>query len=577
MIILEVIKRGDNLGTDCKVLNIIGGPGKSGMGIVYICYDFSVNSIVAVKTFQDQFFSSLDAFNAFKLESIAWMNLGSHPHIVKALGVREIKGRPYLSMEYIAPDQLGRNNLTHYLKHPISLKKALKWGIQFCHAMEHSISHGVSPHRDIKPDNIMITNYQDLKITDFGLAKLWDQSNLLKAHLTPTGEETPAERINKLNLFRSVKNMDIAGTPPWMAPEQFEGIANINSDIYSFGLVLYQMINHGRLPFMARTIEGYKLAHQENSVPQIESKLFPIVKKCLAKSPEERYLNFKDLRFALEELYKKETGDYTQIKLDDEYTEFEKHRVKGSSFSSLGFYDEALKEYNKALTLNNNDPIVLNNLGYIYNKKELPDKALDVLNRALTVSPKNEGVCINIASAYILKARSLNEQSYGINAKKYIDKALELNPTNVDALHGLAFYYEEIEKDKNKAIEIYEKCLKIDPNNYRIYRSLGIRYRELGMIDKAFAMFKKSIKLNPQYEDGLHSLGISYGLQKMYDQALPIYQKLLKINPNNPTYRKTIEALQEHFSPKKVDSSQLFSSFKDIREKKKSKGKKSKK
>ena len=191
---------------------------------------------------QNRFFSSVDVFNSFKLEALAWIKLNIHPHIVNAIAVQDINGRPFIYMEYIAPDKLGRNTLTHYLRSPISLKKALKWGIQFCHAMEHTISHGVSPHRDIKPDNIMITNTQDLKVTDFGLAKLWNKSNFLDVQSQTTHEDLSVEKINKLSLFKGLNNNNIVGTPPWMAPEQFEGVADIRSDIYSFGLVLYQII-----------------------------------------------------------------------------------------------------------------------------------------------------------------------------------------------------------------------------------------------------------------------------------------------------------------------------------------------
>ncbi|MBA7572980.1 Serine/threonine-protein kinase PknD [subsurface metagenome] len=574
MILLEEIKVGDNLGQKSKVLSIIGGPGQSGMGIVYVCYNSFWKIKTAVKTFQNRFFSSVNAVNAFKLEALAWINLKRHPFIVTAYAVENIYGRPFLHLDYIAPDKLGRNTLTHYLKSPITLDIALIWGTEFCHAMEHSILHGVTPHRDIKPDNIMIADNFDLKVTDFGLAKLWNQTNFLEAQLSNMNKDLTVEKLDHLALFKSSNNINIAGTPPWMAPEQFEGVANIRSDIYSFGVVLYQMMNHGKLPFIATTVEGFKEAHQKHTLPQFESKLFPIVKKCLAKSPEDRYLNFKDLRLDLEDLYRRENGEDLELNIEVKDFDSIDYGAQGYSFLSLGLYDEAIREFNKSLTLDNNDPIVLNNLGLVYVKKGLFDKAIDVFNRVITLSSEFEEPYINIASAYIFKARSMNDLSITCNAKKFLDKVLELNPINTDALQALAIYYKECENDQNKEKKIYERCVELNPNNPDIYRSLGIVYRQLGMIDKAFVMFKKSIQINPVFEEGYYSLGLLYGTEGIYDQALLTFQKLISINPNKPVYRKNLELVQKYFSiknkeisPKNKEENQLFSSFQEIRKK----------
>ncbi len=531
---MEEIKIGDNLGGLHKVLDIKGGPGRSGMGIVYICYHSGWDRIAAVKTFQRRFFSSIEVVNSFKLEALAWISLETHPFIVKAITVEVDNGQPFLWMEYIPPDELGRNTLTDYLRFPISLKNALKWGIQFCHAMEHSITHGVSPHRDIKPDNIMINSTQDLKITDFGLAKLWNKSNFFDTQLTALYKNLENERINKLSIFKSSNNNIIAGTPPWMAPEQFEGIANIRTDIYSFGVVLYQMMNHGNLPFIAYTLQGFKKAHTEQSIPQFESKIFPIVEKCLTKSPEDRYFTFKDLRLDLEELYRSVTGESFQVESEDITIGFKEYAAKGYAFLSLGMYDEAIQELNKALTYQNlgvGEPEVLTQLGMAYIGKSLPDKALNVLNKAITLSPENELQHIKIASAYMLKALMKKEISINENAKKHLDKAFELNPTNVEVLHGLGIYYTQCEKDHKKAMLIFEKCLELAPNDPLSYWALGKEYEDLGMSDNAIEIYKKGIQINPLYEDFYSALGVLYSNQKKYEEAYDMIEKALQINP----------------------------------------------
>ena len=553
---MEVIKVGDNLGQKSKVLSIIGGPGQSGMGIVYICYNSLWKIKTAVKTFQNRFFSSVNVVNAFKLEALAWINLKRHPFIVTAYAVEDIYGRPFLHLDYIAPDKLGRNTLTHYLKSPITLDIALIWGTEFCHAMEHSILHGVTPHRDIKPDNIMIADNFDLKVTDFGLAKLWNQTNFLEAQLSNTNKDLTVEKLDHLALFKSSNNNNIVGTPPWMAPEQFEGVANIRSDIYSFGVVLYQMMNHGKLPFIATTVEGFKEAHQKHALPQFESKLFPIVKKCLAKSPEDRYLNFKDLRLALEDLYRRENGEDLELNIEVKEFDATDYGAQGSSFLSLGLYDEAIQSINKSLTFDdNNKPENLNDLGLAYLNKGLFDKAIDAFNRAINLSPEFEAPYTNLASTYNSKAVSMNNPSIYYNTKKILDKILKLNPTNVAALQNLAIYYKECKNDQNEAVKLFERCVELNPNDPNIYRSLGMSYRKMGMIDKAFVMFKKSIQINPVYEDGWYSLGLLYGTEGIYDQALLIFQRLMSINPNNPKYCKNLELLQKYFSIKNKEIS----------------------
>lgn len=88
-----------------------------------------------------------------------------------------------------------------------------------------------------------------------------------------------------LKIFKNNSGTNIAGSPPYMAPESFDGITSVKSDIYSFGIVLFQMVNKGKLPFKAELGEWEDL-HKNEDMPILKSKLFPIIKKCLEKEPE---------------------------------------------------------------------------------------------------------------------------------------------------------------------------------------------------------------------------------------------------------------------------------------------------
>ncbi|GAG33758.1 unnamed protein product, partial [marine sediment metagenome] len=156
--ILKQYKVGEIIGEKYKINRILGGAGKSGMGTVYICKELNTKSFVALKTLQTLFLFSKRGVNSFKREAYIWMQLEAHPYIVKALAFETIDMLPYIILEYIAPDKNGKNTLAHYLKSPIPLKQAMLWGMQFCDGMHYALSHDVTPHRDVKPENIMITD-----------------------------------------------------------------------------------------------------------------------------------------------------------------------------------------------------------------------------------------------------------------------------------------------------------------------------------------------------------------------------------------------------------------------------------
>ncbi|MCJ7434991.1 MAG: protein kinase, partial [Anaerolineales bacterium] len=197
-------RKGDLIANRYEIFKILGGEGKSGMGIVYICYDHEHKNLFALKTFQDNYLISKGAQEQFKKEALVWTHLEKYPYIVKAHWVDKLSGRLFIVLEYVAPDESGRNALTHYLE-KLSFVQTLKFAIQFCYGMEYAYSKGIDVHRDIKPDNIMITLNQMVKITDFGLAKSLSEIE--------TVENIGIEPGNKLTIFKS-QGKGVCGTPP---------------------------------------------------------------------------------------------------------------------------------------------------------------------------------------------------------------------------------------------------------------------------------------------------------------------------------------------------------------------------
>ncbi len=293
------IEIGQRLAGRYEVHAIAGGPGRSGMGVVYLCYDPEGGGTLALKTYQERVFQDQSLVGHFKQGAESWMALDQHPHLVRALDVFDIADRLYLGLEYIAPDDDQRNTLAHYLGGELKLATVLRWSIEFCDAMEHTRSRGVTPHRDIKPDSLMISRDGALKVSDFGLAGDWVDSGAVDAD---------AEASFHRSMIALTGDRHIVGTPAWMAPEQFWGESSVQSDAYSFGVVLYQMLAHGRLPYRADDDRDWATTHQIAEPEPLVSPLWPIAERCLAKEPARRFggsapaTGFRDLRAALRAL-----------------------------------------------------------------------------------------------------------------------------------------------------------------------------------------------------------------------------------------------------------------------------------
>ncbi len=241
----ELFKKGDVIGGKYEVHGQIG---KGGFGLVLLVYDREDGDVCALKTFRDEFLADAAARGAFRREALLWVNLDEHPFILAAQYIEEFSGRLFVGMNYIAPDERGWVSLADHLvrfRNGQDADQALKWAIQFCRGMEHANAHGIEAHRDIKPTNILISQDGTLKISDFGLAAA-------AAHASPTGPSGSIVTGGSDGVGLSVVlsgGRRVSGTPGYIAPEVFRGEkADVRSDIYSFGLVLWQMAAGSRKP-----------------------------------------------------------------------------------------------------------------------------------------------------------------------------------------------------------------------------------------------------------------------------------------------------------------------------------------
>ena len=257
---------GDRLGP----YEIVGPIGSGGMGEVYRARDTRLDRIVAVKLAKERFSERFER----EARAVAALN---HPHICALYDV----GPNYLVMEYIEGVPL---------KGPLPLEQALKYAAQICDALGAAHSKGIT-HRDLKPGNILVTKSAGVKLLDFGLAKrkpaLKAEDETLTMAVTGTGQ--------------------IVGTLYYMSPEQLQAQANgeeidARSDIFSFGLVLYEMLT-GKRAFEGRSSASVIAAIMERPAPSITDVAPPaldrVLRRCLEKDPDERWQSANDLSHEL--------------------------------------------------------------------------------------------------------------------------------------------------------------------------------------------------------------------------------------------------------------------------------------
>jgi serine/threonine protein kinase/Tol biopolymer transport system component len=260
--------------------------GTGGMGEVYRARDTRLDRFVAIKVLSPELDMAPHGRERFEREARAISQL-SHPRIctVHDLGVAEIEGRAarFLVMELLEGETLA----TRIANVPLSVEESLGWAIDIADALAAAHSRGIV-HRDLKPANVMVTS-SGVKLLDFGLAQL---------RLPERAASPPDQSLTTAG--------HVFGTLPYMSPEQLRGEGvDARTDVFAFGALLHEMLT-GRPPFVAATEAALIAAILEHDPPRASDAqplappgLDRIVRKCLAKHPDDRWQTARDLRSEL--------------------------------------------------------------------------------------------------------------------------------------------------------------------------------------------------------------------------------------------------------------------------------------
>lgn len=270
---------------------ILGPLGAGGMGVVYVARDTRLGRKVAVKLLPTYFSQDQDRLRRFEQEARAASAL-SHPNILSIHDIGEHAGSPYVISELLEGETL-RDRL---IGGPLPQRKAIDYALQLTRGLATAHERGII-HRDLKPENIFVTKDGQVKILDFGLAKL----------VAPVGGhelQSDAPTI-KVKTGSGV----IMGTAGYMSPEQVRGQpTDHRSDIFSFGAVLYEMLS-GKRAFHGDSMVESLNAILKDEPPDlaeglagVSPALSRLVNRCLEKNPAERFHSASDLGFALESL-----------------------------------------------------------------------------------------------------------------------------------------------------------------------------------------------------------------------------------------------------------------------------------
>ncbi|TET69815.1 MAG: hypothetical protein E3J56_09040, partial [Candidatus Aminicenantes bacterium] len=547
--------KGSTVAGKYKVIEELG---RGGMGVVYKAEDTRLKRTVALKFLPPEFARDSEARERFVREAQAAAAL-DHPHICTIYEISEVEGQTFISMAYIK----GQSLKEKIASDPLELEKAINVAIQVTEGLQEAHEKGIV-HRDIKPANIMLTEKGQVKIMDFGLAKLsWG------VDLTKTAT--------------------IMGTVAYMSPEQAKGEkVDHRTDIWSFGAMLYEMLT-GKLPFRSDKDQAtiYAILHEE---PQsttelrkdIPENLDKIIEKCLKKSPQKRY---KDVEAILNDL--KSVAMSIEAPSPSKVISEKKPSIAVLPFVNMSadpeneyFSDGLTEELINALTKVKELFVVARTSSFAFKGEKVDIREI---GQRLNVDNLLEGSVRKVGNRVRITAQLVKvEDGYHLWSERYdrnmedvfaiqdeitekiMDKLMaaldvrrkppeEHRPVNLEAfdlyLKG-RYYWNKFSLDK--AITYYKQAIEKDSTYALAYAAVAEAYYMLSTgfdilpskegMPKAREAAQKALEFDPTLAEAHASLGL-IALSYDWDRkaAKKYFQKALELNPNSASAHQWIE------------------------------------
>jgi serine/threonine protein kinase/Tfp pilus assembly protein PilF len=532
---------------------IIDKLGRGGMGEVYLAEDKRLGRKVAIKFLPAEVATNEHARQRLLREAQTAATL-DHPNICAIYEIGQEGGYSFIVLQYIEGETLAAT-----LKRQLpDLREALAIAAQVADALNEAHARGII-HRDIKPENIMLTTRRQVKVLDFGLAKLLDNPDTLEHDTeTRTMLSTPGMLI---------------GTVPYMSPEQVRGeVLDCRSDIFSFGIVLYELLS-GRRPFEAKsTAEVISAILTTEPPPMNRSSLGHsgsgeerLIRKCLQKDVALRYQVMGDLISDLAQIRREyESGQVSPVSGDaspekrQEPIALPEGRWRRLRVSKPGLVLIALalvvaaavytlsfriSKPTSAPGVKSANPVAYDAYmrGMVNVSSENPannQAAIKLFEQAVVADPNFASAYAELSRAYTINARYVaseaeRRKSYE-DAEVAVDKALAINPNLAEGYfaRGLILWTPYKRFPHEQAVQSYKRALELNPNLDEAHHQLGFVYLHIGMLDKGQQEIEKTLAINPGNTLARYRLGVIDMCRAKYAEAFQIFNSTpLEQNP----------------------------------------------
>lgn len=391
--------------------------------------------------------------------------------------------------------------------------------LDVCRGLEHAEREqpGIV-HRDLKPENILIDENGTAKITDFGLAEIFDRSD----SRVPGKSKNPGKFQSFISTARGGRSALIAGTPLYMSPEQWKGLPqDSRSDIYAVGCIFYELLA-GAVAFDGDIDELEKL-HLFGSIPKLSEisninlQLNSVVERCLSKNASERYQSSGELSAALTAIYRKHFGEEPRL------PKF-KHSMCEKDYSNLGItlgraglHKRALKYHNLAVEADPLEPRFYVNRGVTLESLSERKLALADYNEAIKLSPYYPRAYYH-RGIILYKANMYEEAKADFLRTILLDPEYALAYTNL----GQTLF---VMGNVDDALIFHERALELEPTLVPAYNHRGFTLAKINRAAEAERDFLCARELDPvDCACHLH-LGFFYDSQRKYLQAAECFKE----------------------------------------------------
>ncbi len=518
---------------------IIEQLGRGGMGEVYLAEDQQLGRKVAIKFLPPEIATDERAKQRLLREAKTAATL-DHPNICAIYEVGQEGDCSFIVLQYIEGETLAAR-LRH---HRPDVREALAIAEQVAEALKQAHARGIV-HRDIKPENIMLTTEAQIKVLDFGLAKVVRDPQIVDGDTTS---------------LLSVPGM-LVGTLPYMSPEQVRGEElDCRSDIFSFGAVLYELLS-GRRPFEAKskaelisailTIDP-PLIGNSGQVPDGGGEA-QLVHKCLEKKAALRYQTMSDLIVDLQ--YVRKESESGRVMHGPSAMDAKPHaarisqEARGLSAARVGlllgaavlvvaaavfvrsFRTPKQTPLSGAVSANSAayDAYLRGKVNVSSENPENNEAAIKMFQQATAADPNFASAYAELARAYAIKARlfapAAEKNKLQEDAEVAVEKALAINPNLAEAhfARGLILWTPYKRFPHEQAIRSYQRAIELNPNFDEAHHQLGYIYLHIGLLDKGWEELEKALAINPGNTLARFRLGQIQMCRAKYEEAFQIF------------------------------------------------------